>query len=563
MEYTPNLNLKKPEYWDLADIEDINENMDVLDEKVENKADKTQVLTNVPAGAKFTDTIYVHPPGTNPHGTTKSDVGLGNVDNKSSATIRGEITNADVTSALGYTPLNKAGDTVSGPLTANRFIQRPSGVPTSNLGSPTVTEMALFDSQFNNKTWFYPPDMFVFEYTNDGVNWVEHSISENQIKRFVSGYVTASIQIPRGCSQYRIRIQNKNSYVYLNALYMYWSSGGNNTTVKINKKRDDGDWVAHTNSNQLVSSWPGHLYLPFNSIPWSRATTSGHYRYVEILFTPNWNHATNNITLYSLELWGGYPAGSRSLFSWDEDKNATFPAEVKATTFKKVDGTEVSYTDTITTINGKTGAISKADITALGIPAQDTVYTHPSTHSADMITDGTTNKVFTATEKTKLSGIATNANNYSHPTTAGNKHIPTGGASGQVLKYSASGTAVWGTDSDTITTINGKTGAISKADIVALGIPAQDTVYIHPTNHSPSIITQDTNNRFVTDAEKTTWNGKADLASPTFTGTPKTTANTSYTTGQLRNIRLIAEGQTVPSLSNGEIALIYSTAVMP
>jgi len=43
-------------------------------------------------------------------------------------------------------------------------------------------------------------------------------------------------------------------------------------------------------------------------------------------------------------------------------------------------------TNTITTINGKTGAISKADIVALGIPAQDTVYTHPSTHPASMIT---------------------------------------------------------------------------------------------------------------------------------------------------------------------------------
>jgi len=35
--------------------------------------------------------------------------------------------------------------------------------------------------------------------------------------------------------------------------------------------------------------------------------------------------------------------------------------------------------------------------------------------------------------------------------------------------------------------------------------------YTHPASHSPSIITQDANNRFVTDAEKTTWNGKADL----------------------------------------------------
>lgn len=35
---------------------------------------------------------------------TKSDIGLGNVENKSSATIRGELTKANVTTALGYTP---------------------------------------------------------------------------------------------------------------------------------------------------------------------------------------------------------------------------------------------------------------------------------------------------------------------------------------------------------------------------------------------------------------------------------------------------------------------------
>lgn len=35
---------------------------------------------------------------------TKADVGLGNADNKSSATIRGEITSSNVTTALGFTP---------------------------------------------------------------------------------------------------------------------------------------------------------------------------------------------------------------------------------------------------------------------------------------------------------------------------------------------------------------------------------------------------------------------------------------------------------------------------
>lgn len=40
----------------------------------------------------------------NPHKTTKADLGLGSVENKSSATIRGELTSANVTTALGYTP---------------------------------------------------------------------------------------------------------------------------------------------------------------------------------------------------------------------------------------------------------------------------------------------------------------------------------------------------------------------------------------------------------------------------------------------------------------------------
>ena len=45
----------------------------------------------------------------------------------------------------------------------------------------------------------------------------------------------------------------------------------------------------------------------------------------------------------------------------------------------------ISATDTITTINGKTGAISKADITALGIPSQDTVYKKPSSEPISYI----------------------------------------------------------------------------------------------------------------------------------------------------------------------------------
>ena len=43
-------------------------------------------------------------------------------------------------------------------------------------------------------------------------------------------------------------------------------------------------------------------------------------------------------------------------------------------------------------------------------------------------------------DKTKLDGVATSANNYSHPSV---NHIPTGGAADQFLKYSSSGAAIW------------------------------------------------------------------------------------------------------------------------
>ena len=43
------------------------------------------------------------------------------------------------------------------------------------------------------------------------------------------------------------------------------------------------------------------------------------------------------------------------------------------------------------------------------------------------------------------------------------------------------------------------------------GIENNANNYIHPENHPSSIITQDANNRFVSDVEKTTWNNKSDL----------------------------------------------------
>ena len=73
-----------------------------------------------------------------------------------------------------------------------------------------------------------------------------------------------------------------------------------------------------------------------------------------------------------------------------------------------------------------------------------------------------THGLMSVDDKKKLDGIASGANNYVHPTSSGNKHIPSGGSAGQFLKWSADGTAVWANDNNT--TYSVFKGATASAD---------------------------------------------------------------------------------------------------
>ena len=139
------------------------------------------------------------------------------------------------------------------------------------------------------------------------------------------------------------------------------------------------------------------------------------------------------------------------------------------------DGT-ISATDTNTTYEVMEGATSEANGQSGLVPAptqgQQTrflrgdgtwqVPTNTTYTNATQSKDG----LMSSEDKTKLDGIAKNANNYVHPTTPGNKHIPSGGSTGQVLKWSADGTAVWGTDNNTTYTnaTTSKAGLMSATD---------------------------------------------------------------------------------------------------
>lgn len=52
---------------------------------------------------------------------------------------------------------------------------------------------------------------------------------------------------------------------------------------------------------------------------------------------------------------------------------------------------------------------------------------------------------------------------YTHPTSSGYKHIPSGGSSGQILRWSADGTAAWGSDNNTDTKVTNTLNTTAKA----------------------------------------------------------------------------------------------------
>lgn len=117
--------------------------------------------------------------------------------------------------------------------------------------------------------------------------------------------------------------------------------------------------------------------------------------------------------------------------------------------FLKGDGTWASTPyPSVVGANGTTGLIKNgSSVTSASgytpAPIIDGVPYYKDTNTTYSPATTSANGLMSSTDKAKLDGIAANANNYTHPTTAGNKHIPTGGSVGQYLKWSDVGTATW------------------------------------------------------------------------------------------------------------------------
>lgn len=155
-----------------------------------------------------------------------------------------------------------------------------------------------------------------------------------------------------------------------------------------------------------------------------------------------------------------YTAGSATSVPWSgvTGKPSTFTPSAHTQDISTINGLQAAL-DSKAANTDMTGATASAAGTHGLVPAPaagkqgqylrgDGTWATPTNTTYSAATTSTAG-LMSAADKTKLDGIATGANNYSHPTTAGNKHIPAGGSSGQILRWSADGTAVWGADNNT------------------------------------------------------------------------------------------------------------------
>lgn len=159
----------------------------------------------------------------------------------------------------------------------------------------------------------------------------------------------------------------------------------------------------------------------------------------------------------------------------------------------KVNGKGLSTNDYTTAEKNKLASVQE------GAEANQNAFSNITVGSTTISADGKTDTLtLVAGSNVTITPDATNdkvtiaATNtvYSHPTTSGNKHIPSGGSSGQILRWSADGTATWGADNNTTYSVatTSANGLMSSADKTKLnGIAEGANKYTLPTASSSTL----------------------------------------------------------------------------
>ena len=207
------------------------------------------------------------------------------------------------------------------------------------------------------------------------------------------------------------------------------------TTKKSTELYDFGFYLSH---NTAAGTGPsGGNYFSILNIPYRKATgnTQGDY---------GWqigNTTDNDGRLFFRTI------GNNVFGNWQEVAHAPRSTNNIGSATQPV---YMTSTGVITAGTALKALAYKDSLTASDVGAATSGHTHPTTLATDT---GTSSITLASAGKYKLTAGGNSviftmptSNNYTHPTSAGNKHIPSGGEDSQILVYGgSSGTAKWET----------------------------------------------------------------------------------------------------------------------
>jgi hypothetical protein len=212
--------------------------------------------------------------------------------------------------------------------------QIPINTSRTTLAEPTIRDIALSHGTMSNKIRFVSPTSQ--EQSTDGVTWATSTrATSDQLGDLVrgEGEGTGFIIIPGGTigtyGGYRLTwdVTGIIGYVFFNQLYMFLETQSNPVNILLERYHNTTGWENITGPH-VTNNWPGHFTIPHTSTPYSTSPTQ--YSRVRITFSTTRTN-TNNMWLNIVEWYGTYPAQKRNVESYDRNKNATFPAGLRAT----------------------------------------------------------------------------------------------------------------------------------------------------------------------------------------------------------------------------------------
>ena len=438
------------------------------------KVEKSTTNGNIKINGTETS-VYTHPgSGTNPHGTNKNDVGLGNVENKSAATILNELTAAKIAEKLGFMPAQ---------ITVGADAAKGTATGSKNLYIATDTKKIWLDNAAN--TWLQVGGQDTIAWANitgKPSTFTPPIATASRLGGIKVGdnlTITEDGTLSAAADPARFIIKEQRYVATAGQKAFTLTNGSYNTGVGalqvfLNGAKIESNIITETSSTAFslkLGLEAGDILLA---------------RYIQLInVEPFPVHGSEHLTGGADPIPVATTGAAGLMAPADKTKinNTYTKAEVNAAISAAVNDLINGAPDALDTLNELAAAMGDD-------PNFATTVTNALAGKVDKVTGkGLSTNDFTTALLTKLNGIEAGANKYVHPA------LTALTASLRKVGRDANGHVVDG-------------GAVVKADITALGIPAQDTVYTHPATHPASMITPDATRRFVTDAEKAIWNAQ-------------------------------------------------------